>query len=30
MRFAVIGDIHGNKYALESVFKDIDSKILIL
>lgn len=26
MRFAVIGDIHGNKYALESVLKDIDSK----
>lgn len=26
MRFAVIGDIHGNKYALENVLKDIDSK----
>lgn len=26
MRFAVIGDIHGNKYALESVLNHIDSK----
>lgn len=26
MKFAVIGDIHGNKYALESVLKDIDLK----
>lgn len=26
MKFAVIGDIHGNKYALESVLKDINSK----
>lgn len=26
MRFAVIGDIHGNKYALESVLRDIDLK----
>ena len=26
MRFAVIGDIHGNKYALESVLKDIEDK----
>lgn len=26
MRFAVIGDIHGNKYALESVLEDINSK----
>lgn len=26
MKFAVIGDIHGNKYALESVLADIKSK----
>ncbi|GIM30077.1 phosphoesterase [Clostridium polyendosporum] len=26
MRFAVIGDIHSNKYALESVLEDIDTK----
>ncbi len=26
MRFAVLGDVHGNKYALESVFKDIEKQ----
>lgn len=26
MRFAVIGDVHSNKYALESVLKDINTK----
>ena len=26
MKFAVIGDIHSNKYALESVLSDINAK----